>query len=99
MACLSILKEKMFVVCANPIFPTSEPDWSDGATLTFEVFADDAASLKRHLGKTEHFCLGSEAPFWGKLISLEPCASTRDKPTLRGSLKILTLTNPGALEH
>jgi hypothetical protein len=104
MACLSILIEKMFVICAKPIFPISEPDWRDGATLTFEILADDASSLEHHLGRTEHFCLGSEAPFWGKLTSLEPCASThpglgllRDKPTLRGALTILTLTEPAAL--
>jgi hypothetical protein len=58
MACLNTWREKIFVVCANPIFPTSEPDWRDGATLTFEILADEAGSLKHHLGKTEHFLSG-----------------------------------------
>jgi len=50
MAYLSVQleEEQMFVGCANPIFLIS--DMRDGA-LIFEVFEDDAASLKLRLGK------------------------------------------------
>jgi hypothetical protein len=49
MACLSVLKEKVYVVCANPIFPT--PDL--GNTLAFEVLEKDASSLKSRLGEAD----------------------------------------------
>jgi hypothetical protein len=94
MACLSVQLEgkNIFVVCANPIFPIS--DMRDGA-LTFEVFEDDAASLKLRLGKKELYVLDGGKPWFGELISLEPCRSThpglsllRHKPTMRGTMKI-----------
>ena|ERR1700730_848237 len=91
MAGLSVLKEGIFVVCANPIFPTSDVN---NDTLTFEVFEADAASLKHRLGKIDQYCLDKE-PFFGELVSIEMCRSShpalahlRDKPTMRGVMTI-----------
>lgn len=90
MAALSVLKDGIFVVCANPIFPISDVD----GTLTFEVFEADAASLKRSLGKLDEYCL-DDKHFSGKLVSLEMCRSThpglallRNKPTMRAVMTI-----------
>jgi hypothetical protein len=84
--CLSILKDGILVVCANPVFLTSDPD---GGTVTFEVFEADSSGLKSRLGSIEHYCLDGE-PFLGKITSIEPCRSThvalslmRDRPTMR----------------
>jgi hypothetical protein len=106
MSSLSILKEGVFVTCANPIYLTCDLDWRDGVTLSFEIFVADATSLKSRLGEVEQYCLDSQASFWGKLTILEPCQSThpglrllRHKPTLRGVLTILTLNHPTAIKH
>jgi|GEM_PF-1888256 len=79
------------IVCANPIFLTSEPEFREGSQMTFEVFAADATSLKSRVGKLERYYLDSHPPFWAELTRLEPCESThpglarlRDTPTLRG---------------
>lgn len=96
MARLNIWEEKLFVACANPIFPTSDSDWRNRGNLIFEVLADDADSLRHCLGKIPRFSLDTEAPFWATLTNLDPCISTRtdlslsrDKPTLHGSLVIV----------
>lgn len=96
MSSLSVLTDGVFVKCADPIFPTSDIPSYEGAEFTFEVFNDDAASLRARLGVIEQYALISQPPFWGKLTSLEPCVSThsgllllRDKPTLKGILLIV----------
>lgn len=67
-----------------------------GDSLTFEVFASEAAALRAGLGQTERYLLDSSAPFLGQLTTLEPCENAhvglsllRDKATLRGVLAIL----------
>lgn len=85
---LSVLKEGVFVLCASPIFPLTDP--STGV-FTFEVFDEDASSLKSRLGKVETYGVDPEQPpFVGQLKSLDVCKSThpglallRDKRTLR----------------
>jgi hypothetical protein len=91
MAALSVLHDGMFVGCANPIFPISESEGS----LIFEVLENDAALLKRRLGKIDEYCLNAGKPFSGKLESLEICQSThqglaylRHKATMRAVMTI-----------
>jgi hypothetical protein len=91
MACLSILKDKVYVVCANPIFPTSDL----GNTLAFEVLENDASSLKSLLGEADEYYIDSVGTFFGVLQSLEPRQSThpglamlRDKTTLHGVMQV-----------
>jgi hypothetical protein len=91
MACLSVLKDKIYVVCANPIFPVSEL----GSTFAFEVFEQDAAALKLRLGKPDEYYIDSVGTFFGILESLEPRPSThpglallRDKATLHGVMQV-----------
>jgi hypothetical protein len=93
MAGLSVEDRGIFVVCANPIFPIS--DSGEEGKVTFEVFEQDATSLKLRLGKVESYCMDDGEPFFGELISLEACLSThpglaflREKPTMRGVMKI-----------
>jgi hypothetical protein len=100
MACLSISEGDIFVVCANPIFPISDLDWQEGATLTFEVLEGDASVLAKQLGKVREYSLGQQ-PFRGQLESLERCESTHpglarmcDTPTLRGVLTIKNFPQP-----
>lgn len=92
MSCLSVFAENSlpFYVCANPIFVTSESDYG----VTFEVFADDATSLKSRLGKL-HLYHSDSKLFWAELTALQPCESThpalrllRHRPTLQGVLTI-----------
>jgi hypothetical protein len=96
MACLSIREGRIFVVCANPIFLFGNPDWQEGAALTFEVFESDATYLRAQLSRVQEYALGQQ-PFLGQLESLELCESThpglalmRETRTLRG---ILTIRN------
>lgn len=92
MAFLSIARDGMMVACANPLYLTSEPDYSSGAKITFEVLEADASVLKRLIGKVETFGFDtSRPPFQAKLTSLEPCTSTvlalslmRERPAMRG---------------
>jgi hypothetical protein len=92
MAFLSIARDGMMVGCANPIYLTSEPDYSSGAKITFEVLESDAGSLKRLVGKVETFGFDTtRPPFRAELTSLEPCTSTvvalslmRDRLAMRG---------------
>jgi hypothetical protein len=96
MACLSISRDGVFVICASPIFVTSRVDLTPpGSALKFEVFAADATSLKPLIGQIECFMLDPAAPFMAELTTLEPCESThaglrlmRDAPTVRGVLTI-----------
>ena len=82
----------MMVGCANPIYLTSEPDYSTGARITFEVLESDAGSLKRLVGKVETFGFDPKVPpFRAELTSLETCTSTvqalslmRATPAMRG---------------
>jgi len=67
MSCLSILKDDVFVVCANPIFLTSE---QEAGTLTFEVFEAEAGALKSRVGITEQYCVDSGEPFFGQLAGI-----------------------------
>jgi hypothetical protein len=53
MAFLSIERDGMMVGCANPIYLTSEPDYSAGAEITFEVLESDAGVLKRLVRNVE----------------------------------------------
>lgn len=92
MSSLSVFSANLFVTCANPIFPLSDPDTG---TFTFEVLEADAVMLKARVGKWEQYLLGEKPPFFGELVKLEPCESThlgllllRDKPTLRGVLAV-----------
>ena len=91
MACLSVLKGGIYVVCANPIFPVSEM----GSTLAFEVFESDAASLKLRLETPNEYYVDSTGTFFGILKSLEKRTSThpelallRDKSTLYGVMDV-----------
>jgi sulfur transfer protein SufE len=92
MAFLSIARDGMMVGCANPIYLTSEADYSSGAKITFEVLESDAAVLKRLVGTVETFGFDTtRPPFRAELTSLDPCTSTalalslmRDRPAMRG---------------
>ena len=91
MACLSVLQDKIYAVCANPVFPISDL----GSTFAFEVFEEDAVSLKLRLGKPDEYYIDSVGTFFGVLQSLEPRPSThpglsmlRDKPTLHGVMQV-----------
>jgi hypothetical protein len=95
MSYLSVLcEDRLFITCANPIFPLSDPDTG---TFTFEVFEADSRMLKSRLGKTELYA-GLEPgkpPFFGQLVKLEPDESThsallflRDKPTMRAVMTV-----------
>jgi len=94
MACLSLLDPSgLMVVCANPVFPLSEPD---SGTFIFEVFEADAGMLKSRIGKVEQYGLDPNSPpFFGRVTNIEPCESThsslvllRDKPTLRVAIAV-----------
>jgi hypothetical protein len=80
--------------CANPIYPTSEPNFRPGDKFIFEVLERDASQLKSLLGKPEMFGFASRA-FFARLVSLQACSSTvpalammREAPTLRGVFEI-----------
>jgi len=96
MSCLSILGEGgVMLGCANPIYLTSEMDYSRGAKVIFEVLEADASQLKRLLGKMEHLALDSQhPPFSATLTSLEPCKTTIHAlavfktPVMRGILTV-----------
>ena len=100
MACLSVQDDEggIFIVCANPIFPLSE----ESGTLRFEVLEADSTSLKRRIGKKEHYLVDGGTPFLGEVISLELCQSThgalsllRHEPTLNVAIKIHSYLSPG----
>jgi hypothetical protein len=91
MACLSVSKDGVYVVCASPIFPVSEI----GNTLAFEVFESGATSLKLRVGKPDEYFIDSVGTFFGVLKSLEKCVSThpglallRHKNTLYGVMEV-----------
>lgn len=91
MASLSILKDGIYVVCANPIFPTSEL----GTTLAFEILESDAAWLKSRIDTPEEYYINSIGTFVGVLQSLElrpsvhpGLALLRDKATLSGVMAV-----------
>ena len=96
MAFLSIEKDGMMVGCANPIYLTSEPDYSAGAEITFEVLESDAGVSKRLVGKVETFGFdATRPPFRAELTSLDPCTSTvdalslmRHRPAMRGTFTV-----------
>jgi hypothetical protein len=92
MACLSVLDDGIFIVCANPIFPISEPDTG---IFNFEVLEVDSVMLKTRKGKVEFYGVDGTVPFFGVITEIEPYQSThsalalmREKPTLRVSLTI-----------
>jgi hypothetical protein len=104
MACLSVQREgtTVFVVCANPVFPLS--DGRDGA-FEFEVFELDSTSLKNRLRKIDSYIVDNIPPFFGELVSLDLCQSThpglallRDRPTLRGVIKIRGYVEPDSVK-
>jgi len=102
MSCLSVFDQGVFVVCANPIFPTSEVEWRDGASFSFEVFVADATSLRLRLNEDHYYAMDSQACL-ARLTSLDPCRSThpglrflRDKPTLRGTMMIVRVGAPAS---
>jgi hypothetical protein len=91
MSCLSLLKDGIYVVCANPIFPTSDI----GKTFTFEILETDASSLKDRLGEAQGYYINSIGTFFGVLESLDPRPSThrglamlRDQATLHGVMQV-----------
>jgi hypothetical protein len=91
MACLSVLRDKVYVVCANPIFPTSDL----GNSFTFEVLEKGASGLKSRVGEADEYYIDSIGTFFGILQSLEPRPSThpglamlRDKATLHGLMRV-----------
>jgi hypothetical protein len=91
MACLSVLRDGIYVICANPIFPTSEL----ATTLAFEILESDAAALKLRLDKMEEYYIDSIGTFVGILQRLETRPSThpglallRDKPSLSGVMAV-----------
>ena len=67
MACLSIWREKLFVVCANPIFPTSKKQFSFLRRRAIDHVwgrldnRSEVLAVNSRLGKTERFCLDDEA--------------------------------------
>jgi len=111
MYALSRLEEDgLMILCASPVYPTSQPDYRPGARLTFEVLEVDASSLKRLVGKTETFGTDpQQLPFIGKLVSLDHCTSTvvalsrlRHKPAMRGVIvieRMIDLRDPGQTEN
>ncbi len=93
-SCLSVFAlEGLAIVCANPVFPISEPD---AGILVFEVFDQDSTGLRRRLGQIEQYVLDPRKPaFWGRVTRIEPCQSThpglsllRHKPTLRVEITV-----------
>lgn len=88
MYALSVLNDGIFVTCANPIFPLSDPTTG---TFMFEVLEADSSMLKSRIGKLEAYGVDpTKPPFFGKLVRLEPCESQhlsllylRHKPTMR----------------
>ncbi len=105
MSALSVLMEDsvmgpVLINCANPIFLCTEPVLLDGADFAFEVFESDSVMLRNRLNKLEQYSLGSGPLFFGALTSLELCDSTspalallRDKPTLRGVMRVHKIIN------
>ena len=87
---LSIIENGLSaVVVANPIFPLS----TDQASITFEVFEDDAVALHPLVGRAAFYVVDGISVS-ARLKSLTRCTSThpalslmRDKPTLLGVLE------------
>jgi len=106
MACLSISEDAgPLVVCANPIFLLSPPQWSEGAEIVFEVLEPDAQHLRTLLGTVQEYALDGK-PFRGRLASLEPCESShqglrllRNQAPLRGVLTIVSRAQPNTAQH
>lgn len=109
MSVLSVLSEDsslepsaVFVMCANPIVLTCEPQFRSGDEITFEVQEIDAASLKTRLGEHEQYAIDSGPIFWAQLTSLDPCQTTDrafalvGKPMLRGVLTVRHVINQTA---
>lgn len=98
MACLSVRhQDGPFVVCASPVFLMSDPDSS---ILTLELSENASTDLRSRLGTIEQYVLdGRKGPFFGQLISIEPCESRhpglallRDEPTMRAVLTVHKLS-------
>jgi hypothetical protein len=90
MTSLSVIENGLpAIVVANPIFPLS----TDQTRITFEILEDDAAALRRLVGRAAFYVIdGVSAAV--RLKSLAACTSThpglalmREKPTLRGVLE------------
>ena len=99
MARLSIrYKDGPFVVCATAVFVLSDPE---SETLILEILEDGATDLRSRVGVIEEYVLDArKGPFFGRLMSIEPCESShpdlamfRDRPTLRA---VLTVYRPPA---
>lgn len=63
--------------------------------LEFEILEVNAGSLRDYIGKRNYLTYDNDTPFWGELVTLEPCDSTapglrllRDRPTLKGIIKV-----------
>ena len=62
--------------------------------LEFEVLESNASALPKQIGVKNLLSIDGETPFWGTLVSLEPCTSTapglallREKSALKGILR------------
>lgn len=100
MTSLSIVEERedgrpIARVIAAPLFPISPLVFDPGATVIFELFESDSSALARRVGEVCLYAIASDAKFWAKLISLEPCISTheglahmRNRPTLRATFEV-----------
>jgi hypothetical protein len=95
MSCLSVIRDGRSVVVANPIYLLSPIEVRNGANVTFEVLAADAASLKDLVGQISYYYLDPPGFFWAQLKTLDECQSThpglallRNKPAFRGVFSI-----------
>jgi hypothetical protein len=78
MACLSILRQNgSMVICASPVFFTSELDYCVGSRITFEVQEIDAAMLKDLIGQPRTYLMGAGgSAVDATLVHLAPCTPT-----------------------
>lgn len=101
MTALSIVEARgdgrpMARLIATPLFPISPMLFDPGTTFVFEILERDASALASRIGQACLYAIGSEATFWARLTSLEPCTSTheglaylRDRRTLRATFAVL----------
>lgn len=69
--------------------------------VEFEVLESNVGSLRSQIGLKHFLAYNDRTPFWAELVSLERCVSTavglglmRERPTLKGKLKILAADAP-----
>lgn len=92
----------MSVIAFGVLGGTTSANWAhvyvvskNRKRLEFEVLEVEADPIRQAVGAHNYVACGTDRPFWGRLVSLEPCESTvpelclaQGLPTLKGIVEI-----------